>query len=47
MINMFSDQKMAVDWIEENKGLIVDVHQKIWEYAEYSLCEDRSSELVA
>ena len=48
MIEMSSNQKkLAVDWIEENKELIVDVHQKIWEWAEVGLQELKSGKLMA
>ena len=48
MINMSSKKKkMAVDWIEDNKELIVDVHQKIWEWAEVGLQELKSGKLMA
>jgi len=40
-------KKMAVDWIEDNKELIVDVHQKIWEWAEVGLQELKSGKLMA
>jgi aminobenzoyl-glutamate utilization protein B len=42
-----NQKKMAVDWIEENKGLIVDAHQKIWEWAEVGLQELKSGKLMA
>jgi aminobenzoyl-glutamate utilization protein B len=48
VINMSSKKKkMAVDWIEDNKELIVDVHQKIWEWAEVGLQELKSGKLMA
>jgi aminobenzoyl-glutamate utilization protein B len=44
---MPSNKKMALDWIEENKELIVDAHQKIWEWAEVGLQELKSGKLMA
>jgi len=40
-------KKIAQDWIEENRGLIVNVNDRIWEYAEVGLQEFKSSKLIA
>ena len=37
----------AWEWIDEHRDEFIEVSDKIWEYAEYGLCEDRSSKLVA
>ena len=42
-----NQKKMTLDWIEENKELIIDVHQKIWEWAELGLQELKSGKLMA
>ena len=40
-------KKKAWEWIDEYSDEFIEVSDKIWEYAEYGLCEDKSSELVA
>jgi aminobenzoyl-glutamate utilization protein B len=40
-------KKTAFDWISKNKEQVVDVSQKIWEWAELGLVEFKSSELIA
>ena len=40
-------KKKAWEWIDEHSDEFIEVSDKIWEYAEYGLCEDKSSELVA
>lgn len=40
-------KQVALDWIEENKDLIIDVSDRIWEYAEVGLQEYKSSKLTA
>ncbi|TEU10932.1 amidohydrolase, partial [Candidatus Bathyarchaeota archaeon] len=40
-------KKKAWDWIDEHREEFIDVSDEIWEYAEYGLCEDKSSRLVA
>ncbi len=42
-----NQKKMTLDWIEENKERIIDVHQKIWEWAELGLQELKSGKLMA
>ena len=37
----------AWKWIDENRDEFIEVSDKIWEYAEYGLCEDKSSALIA
>ncbi len=37
----------AWSWIDEHKDEFIEVADKIWEYAEYGLCEDKSSALIA
>ena len=45
---MTSERKrMAVDWVQENKDLLVDTHQKIWELAEVGLQEFETGKLLA
>jgi aminobenzoyl-glutamate utilization protein B len=38
---------IALEWIEENKGKIIFLSDKIWEYAELGLEEYNSSKLLA
>ena len=40
-------KETAWKWIEDNKDLLISVSDAIWEYAEYGLCEDKSSKLHA
>jgi len=40
-------KQVALDWIEEHRDLIIDVNDKIWEYAEVGLQEFKSSKLIA
>ncbi len=40
-------KKKAWEWIDGHRDEFIEVSDKIWEYAEYGLCEDRSSKLVA
>ena len=42
-----SEKKYVVDWIEENRDIITDVHHKIWEYAEVGLQETKSAKLMS
>ncbi|MHA1769424.1 MAG: amidohydrolase [Candidatus Thorarchaeota archaeon] len=35
------------DWIDKNADMAIDVSQKVWEFAELGLMEERSSELIA
>ncbi len=37
----------ALKWIENNKEKVIDIGQKIWEYAEVGLQEHKSSKLLA
>jgi aminobenzoyl-glutamate utilization protein B len=40
-------KEIAWNWIDENRELLIEVSDKIWEYAEYGLCEEKSSNLLA
>ena len=40
-------KETAWRWIEENRERIVEISDKIWAYAEYGLCEEKSSSLLA
>ena len=42
---MFKDT--AFGWIEEHRKELIDVSDAIWGFAEYGLCEERSSKLLA
>jgi aminobenzoyl-glutamate utilization protein B len=41
------EKQLAIEWIENNKELVIDVHQKIWEWAELGLQELKSGKLMA
>jgi len=44
---MSFDKKYAFDWIEDNKKLIIEISDKVWEFAELGLVEFKSSALIA
>jgi len=39
---MFEVKKLALEWIEENKERVIEICDKIWEYAELGLIEYKS-----
>jgi len=41
------EKKEAVDWIDENKSLLIEMSDHIWLYAEPPLQEYRASRLLA
>ena len=43
---MSKEKQVALDWVEENKGLLTDVHQQIWEFAEVGLQEMKTAKLM-
>jgi aminobenzoyl-glutamate utilization protein B len=44
---MSIDKKYALDWIENNKKLFIEISDKVWEFAELGLIEFKSSALLA
>ena len=40
-------KEIAWKWIDENTDLLTSISDEIWSYAEYGLCEDKSSKLLA
>jgi aminobenzoyl-glutamate utilization protein B len=40
-------KETAWKWIEDNKELLTSISDEIWGYAEYGLCEYKSSKLIA
>jgi len=46
-IIMSSAKSIALDWIEDNRDLIVDLSDRIWEFAELPMREFKSSRLIA
>jgi aminobenzoyl-glutamate utilization protein B len=44
---MSADKECAFDWIENNKNSIIEISDKVWEFAELGLVESRSSALLA
>ncbi|UCC33577.1 MAG: amidohydrolase [Candidatus Bathyarchaeota archaeon] len=44
---MSSEKEYALDWIEENKNVLVELSDEIWEFAELGLIEFKSSALLA
>lgn len=43
---MSKAKTMGINWVIENQKLLVDVHQKIWEYAEVGLQEIKIAKLL-
>ena len=44
---MSVDKECAFDWIEDNKKLIIEISDEVWEFAELGLIEFKSSALLA
>jgi len=44
---MSVDKECAFDWIENNKKRLIEISDKIWEFAELGLVEFKSSSLLA
>ncbi|MFQ5758154.1 MAG: amidohydrolase, partial [Candidatus Bathyarchaeia archaeon] len=44
---MSVEKEYAFDWIEKNKDTIVEISDKVWEFAELGLIESKSSALLA
>ena len=44
---MSVDKKFAFDWIENNKKLLIEISDKVWDFAELGLIEFKSSALLA
>lgn len=40
-------KRIALEWVEENQKLLLDVHQKIWNWAEVGLQEIKTGKLMA
>jgi len=49
MVNYMSSKakQIALDWVEENEKLIIDVHDKAWNWAEVGLQEFKTGKLLA
>ena len=43
---MLNAKETALKWVDENQKVLVNVHQKIWEYAEVGLQEHKTSKLL-
>jgi len=39
-------KRVAWDWVDRHKGMLVDAHMRIWELAEVGLQEDRTADLL-
>jgi aminobenzoyl-glutamate utilization protein B len=39
-------KQIAIDWVKENEKLLVDVHDKIWRFAEVGLQENQTAKLL-
>ena len=44
---MSADKECAFDWIENNNKSIIEISDKVWEFAELGLIESKSSALLA
>ena len=42
-----STKQVAVDWVRENEKLLIDVHDRIWQWAEVGLQEFKTGKLLA
>jgi len=42
-----SGKKTAIDWIERNKEMIIEISDTVWGYAELGFVEFKSSKLLA
>ncbi len=40
-------KQTAWKWIDDNHDMLTSISDEIWGYAEYGLCEDKSSKLIA
>ena len=40
-------KETAWKWIDDNHDQLISISDAIWGFAEYGLCEDKSSKLVA
>ena len=40
-------KETAWKWIDDNHDQLTNISDEIWGYAEYGLCEDKSSKLIA
>jgi aminobenzoyl-glutamate utilization protein B len=43
---MSTDKECAFDWVENNKKSIIEISDKVWEFAELGLIESKSSALL-
>jgi len=43
---LFEGKSVALDWVDEHKKTLVEVHQRIWELAEVGLQETRTAKLL-
>jgi len=44
---MSPEKEYALNWIDENRGRIIEISDKVWEFAELGLVEFKSSRLLA
>ena len=47
MLLMSIEKEYALDWIEKNKDMLIEISDKVWEFAELGLIEFKSSALLA
>ncbi|MCK4439196.1 amidohydrolase, partial [Candidatus Bathyarchaeota archaeon] len=40
-------KETAWKWIDDHNDQLTEISDKVWGYAEYGLCEDKSSRLIA
>ena len=40
-------KRIAIDWVDEHRQMLVDAHQRIWERPELGLQEHQTSRLLA
>jgi aminobenzoyl-glutamate utilization protein B len=40
------EKKIALKWVNQNKAMLIDIHQKLWELAEVGLQENKTSKIL-
>jgi aminobenzoyl-glutamate utilization protein B len=43
---MSKEKQVALEWVDENKEMLADVHQRIWEFAEVGLQELKTAKIM-
>ena len=46
VISLNDGKRVALEWVDENTGMLVDIHQRIWELAEVGLQEVKTAKIL-